>query len=307
MKSPVRHKEPIMGSSNWPYRETGTRASGPYPWWAFCISTGLPNNLSFMAFRTKQMVFDTETPKKSLRSFAWIGAIFLFLMGVIFLFDSLVIEGILSILASLFLLPPLVDFVRRKGLSLSRSLRISLASTLAFVSFVFAIANFPPQRVDQPIIQTQAPENDGADWSAKIVPRSNEDKIDALVKTDIKGADGSMLVPKGVVKSSSNSYIVGIDAIAVSDSSRFIQDVNPLSEKILRGVFGVDPTITDAYIWYYANGENRAGIVYHLNRDLLEKTDWNVVDPRVFCQFLKLQDRLGGNNSEGACNILLGF
>jgi hypothetical protein len=26
-----------MGLSEWPYRETGTRGFGPYPWWAFCL------------------------------------------------------------------------------------------------------------------------------------------------------------------------------------------------------------------------------------------------------------------------------
>jgi len=31
VKSPVRHEEPIMGSSNWPYRETGMRGFEPLP------------------------------------------------------------------------------------------------------------------------------------------------------------------------------------------------------------------------------------------------------------------------------------
>lgn len=35
-KSRVKHKEPIMGSLNSPYRETGMRDFGLYPWWAFC-------------------------------------------------------------------------------------------------------------------------------------------------------------------------------------------------------------------------------------------------------------------------------
>jgi len=36
-KNPVRHKKPITGSSNWPYRETGMRNFGFYLWWAFCL------------------------------------------------------------------------------------------------------------------------------------------------------------------------------------------------------------------------------------------------------------------------------
>jgi hypothetical protein len=33
----MKHKEPIMGSLHWPYRETGMSGFGHYPWWAFCI------------------------------------------------------------------------------------------------------------------------------------------------------------------------------------------------------------------------------------------------------------------------------
>jgi hypothetical protein len=40
-KSPKRHKEPIMGLSLWPYRETGMSGFGHYPWWAFCIKNPL--------------------------------------------------------------------------------------------------------------------------------------------------------------------------------------------------------------------------------------------------------------------------
>jgi hypothetical protein len=37
VKSPIRHKEPIIGSSDWLYRETGIRDFGLYLWWAFCV------------------------------------------------------------------------------------------------------------------------------------------------------------------------------------------------------------------------------------------------------------------------------
>jgi very-short-patch-repair endonuclease len=36
-ESRVKRKEPIMGSLNSPYRETGMRAFGLYLWWAFCM------------------------------------------------------------------------------------------------------------------------------------------------------------------------------------------------------------------------------------------------------------------------------
>ncbi|NCS98740.1 hypothetical protein GW764_00990 [Candidatus Parcubacteria bacterium] len=37
VKSPIRHKEPIIGSSDWLYRETGIKDFGLYLWWAFCV------------------------------------------------------------------------------------------------------------------------------------------------------------------------------------------------------------------------------------------------------------------------------
>lgn len=39
VKSPVRHKKPVMGLSNWPYGETCTRGASFYPWRAFCMDT----------------------------------------------------------------------------------------------------------------------------------------------------------------------------------------------------------------------------------------------------------------------------
>ena len=36
-KSRMKHKQPIMGSLHTPYRETGMRDFGLYPWWAFCM------------------------------------------------------------------------------------------------------------------------------------------------------------------------------------------------------------------------------------------------------------------------------
>jgi hypothetical protein len=40
------HKEPIMGSHILPYRETGMRVLGLYPWWAFCMpAIGLSTNV----------------------------------------------------------------------------------------------------------------------------------------------------------------------------------------------------------------------------------------------------------------------
>lgn len=36
-KSRVKHKKPIMGLLYSPYQETGMRAFGLYPWWAFCL------------------------------------------------------------------------------------------------------------------------------------------------------------------------------------------------------------------------------------------------------------------------------
>lgn len=37
-KSPIKHKKPVMGLLDRPYRETGTRGFALYPWRAFCVS-----------------------------------------------------------------------------------------------------------------------------------------------------------------------------------------------------------------------------------------------------------------------------
>ncbi len=39
VKSPIKHKKPVMGLLDRPYRETGTRGFALYPWRAFCISS----------------------------------------------------------------------------------------------------------------------------------------------------------------------------------------------------------------------------------------------------------------------------
>ncbi len=36
--SPIKHKKPVMGLLDRPYRETGMRGFGLYPWRAFCLS-----------------------------------------------------------------------------------------------------------------------------------------------------------------------------------------------------------------------------------------------------------------------------
>ena len=46
-KSRVKNKEPIMGSLNSPYRETGMRDFGLYLWWAFCIKNNYIKCLKF--------------------------------------------------------------------------------------------------------------------------------------------------------------------------------------------------------------------------------------------------------------------
>ncbi len=37
VESPIKHKKPVMGLLDRPYRETGTRGFALYPWRAFCI------------------------------------------------------------------------------------------------------------------------------------------------------------------------------------------------------------------------------------------------------------------------------
>jgi len=50
VKSRIRNKEPIMGSPNPPYRETGMSDFGHYLWWAFCIKIATVVNIKNMKY-----------------------------------------------------------------------------------------------------------------------------------------------------------------------------------------------------------------------------------------------------------------
>lgn len=57
-KSPIKHKKPVMGLLDRPYRETGTRGFALYPWRAFCIPS---QNLALSPIKHVMNIDQTES------------------------------------------------------------------------------------------------------------------------------------------------------------------------------------------------------------------------------------------------------
>ncbi len=266
--------------------------------------------------------------KKSMRTYAWIFGIISLLIGVCSIFSSPII-GILFIIISTLLLPPVTTFVKKKyDISLSRNVRMATSAIILLIISGGILTTTStssqsnevgvntqnqssikttstPNTKTQPTQQT--PLSDGQKIENVVSPLLQQD---AILQASYDNNDSYILSDNADDPSDKQQDVqIAIDTGPVSDDKDYIMLTGALTESIFQKIFQIDPNFVWVNVGYfgpvtdqYGNATTSQLMGYGIDRMLYNKINWSGLtdmgdDGINFCGYLEKFNTLTGKSN----------